>query len=80
MSTAAAIEGDRESADQLEESFFSKPAVAEDDEPLTDARGAAARAAIEHAFVEARRARLARYVTAATVMAALICVAALALH
>jgi hypothetical protein len=71
----------RRAYDSLEESFFSKPVVHDEvDEPLTDARGAAARLAIEHAFVEARRARFARYVTAATLMAALICVAALALH
>lgn len=59
----------------LEEEFFSKPVLPDDFEP-TDARGAAAREAIEQAFVAARRARFARYVTLATVTAALLCLAA----
>jgi hypothetical protein len=71
---------DRHDDEQLEESFFSKPVLEPDLDEPTDAQGAAAHAAIELAFVAARRARFARYVTAATVTAALLCMAALTLR
>jgi hypothetical protein len=60
----------------VEESFFAGPARA--DEPLTDARGAAARIAIERAFVAARRRRFARYEMLATALSVLVCMAAFA--
>lgn len=71
-----AISGD----DPVAEEFFSEPRLRVGDtvdEP-TDPRGEAARAAIERAFIRARRARLARYVVGATCAAIVVCAAAVA--
>jgi tetratricopeptide (TPR) repeat protein len=66
--------------DPVAEEFFSEPRIRVDEpeSEATDPRGEAARAAIERAFVRARRARLARYVVGATCAAIVVCAAAVA--